>query len=528
MTSAHFPLKKFLSFRSSRFALGFIILVSFVCTQIPLFNYLGFEFSALIALVGSFSVGLLTIALWRNVGEEYAGRLWKFSFHSARLFLLLLLIPFLIISANALFVKNCSFVHGVSLFVLLPAPSFIVAYAIALLVSVSISGWRKTVFVLLYFVILLHVAYVTFTRPQIFAFNPLIGYFPGFTYDEGLRIINRLLIYRLGSLAASIAIIMLAVIIHRRKERKSIGTGTEAQQAVAAIDMGHIVVVLPDSSLKGKRLEQVLQLHEFYFAQLSRAFRIDPQRKIYSFLYSSPEQKARLIGAGGTNIAKPWLWQLHLNITDVEGSLKHELAHVMAAEFGLPFIRVGLNSGIIEGLATAAERTAYDESLHRLSAMIFDIGANPDMESLFSLSGFMKAHPGVSYTLAGSFCRFLIDRYGIRRFKMVYQTGSFTTFYNKNLPALLKEWESFLRGYTLNDADREKAAYLFKRPSIFGKECARVIANLNDETRALYGKKQYQFALESAERSLKQSTSIEAIFQKTNSLFRLQRFKEAI
>lgn len=569
MTSDTLSLKKFLSYRSSRFAIGFITLLSLVCTQVPLFNYLGFEFSALIALFGSFIVGLLTIVLWKNVAEEYAGHLWKFSFHIVLLFLLLLLVPFLIISANALFVKNCSFVHGVALFVLIPAPSFIFAYAIALLVSISISGWRKTVFVSVCFIILLHIAYVTFTRPQIFTFNPLIGYFPGFTYDEGLRVINRLLIYRLGSLAASIAIIMLAVIIHRRKESKNVSTETEApskffanswepallclliagvvgiysasdrlglsssesyirQQAFAEVDMGHVIVVLPDSSLKGKRLEQILQLHEFYFAQLSRAFRIDPQRKIYSFLYSSPEQKARLIGAGGTNIAKPWLWQLHLNIADVEGSLKHELAHVMAAEFGFPFIRVGLNSGLIEGLATAAERTAYDESLHRLSAMIFDIGANPDMESLFSLSGFMKAHPGVSYSLAGSFCRFLIDRYGIRRFKMLYQTGSFSSFYNKNLPALLKEWESFLRGYTLNDADREKAAYLFKRPSIFGKECARVIANLNEETRALYGQKQYQSALESAERSLKHSTSVEAIFQKTNSLFRLRRFKEAI
>lgn len=564
-----FPFKKFLSYRSSRIALAVPTFVSLVCTQIPLFNYLGFEFSALIALFGSFIAGLLTISLWKNAGEEYAGRLGKFTFHSALLFLFLLLIPFIIISVNAFFVKNCSFVHGVVLFALIPVPSFIFAYSIALLVSVSISGWRKTFFVLLYCITLSHIAYVTFAKPQIFAFNPLIGYFPGFTYDEGLRIINRLLMYRLGSMAASVAIIMLAVVIHRRKESKKIGSSDEStsklfvngwepallcvlvaavigiyvasdrlglssseayirQQAFAEIDMGHIVVVLPDSSLQGKRLEQVLQLHEFYFAQLSRAFRINPQRKIYSFLYSSPEQKARLIGAGGTNIAKPWLWQLHLNIADVEGSLKHELAHVMAAEFGFPLFRVGLNSGLIEGLATAAERVAYDESLHRLSAMIFDIEANPDMESLFSFSGFMKAHPGVSYTLAGSFCRFLIDRYGMRRFKMLYQTGSFTTFYNKNLPTLLKEWRYFLRGYNLNDADLEKAQYLFRRPSIFGKECARVIANLNEETRTLYTQKQYQSALESAERSLKHSTSIEAIFQETNSLFRLQRFKEAV
>ena len=160
--------------------------------------------------------------------------------------------------------------------------------------------------------------------------------------------------------------------------------------------------------------------------------------------------------------------------------------------------------------------------------MIFAVGIDPAMEDIFSISGFMRAHPSVSYVLAGSFCRYLIDRYGIRRFKLVYKSGDFSTFYNRELGTLVVDWRRHVDRASLGEADLQKAAYLFKRPSIFAKECARVVANSNAETRSIYGQKKYQEALESANRSLGLSTSIEAIFQKANSLFKLQRYAEVI
>jgi len=262
--------------------------------------------------------------------------------------------------------------------------------------------------------------------------------------------------------------------------------------------------------------------------QLSRALRVRPIRKIHTFLYASAEQKGRLIGAAGTNIAKPWLWQLHINLVDVDASLKHELVHVFAADFGFPLIRVGINSGLIEGLAVAVERTEHEEPVHRLAALVVQNELAPDVESLFSLTGFMKAPAGVSYVVAGSFCRYLIDRYGIRRFKMLYRTGEFTILYGKPLPMLVKEWQRFLAGFHFNGGDRAKAEYLFKRRSIFGKECARVIANVNKETRELLAQRRYEEALASADRSLGHTLSVDATFQKTTALLRLGRYSEAV
>lgn len=555
---------------------------SLFCTQIPLLNYLGFEFSALMAILASLLAGLATLSLWNrwhgsSVGSEEgeikpsADELfWQFLKRLGLYLAILCIVPAAILSLNALVVKNCSFSHGAAMYGLLVPPSIMFASALALVIAVSGSRWKKTWFLLIVLVLLLDVVSTTLARPQIFAFNPIIGFFPGITYDEALRIEGRLLVYRWATVAVSILLLMIAVAIHRRRSRRngkaagfasqhtkifSVGEWIAAtllmgvvvgvfifsdklglSSSIAAIEeeLGgkietrHFVVVYPARTVNETQARQLALLHEFYFEKVAQELRVVSVRKIRSFLYATSEQKGRLIGAGRTNIAKPWLWQIHLNLGDVESSLKHELVHVMAAEFGFPLFRIGWNPGLIEGLAMAIERVQFDETIHRVAAQILSLDLPIEIEGLFSFTGFAKTHPGISYALAGSFCRFLIDQYGIRRFKRLYRSGDFRAVYNKDLAILIAEWRRHLARYRVEEDERAKAAYLFKRPSIFDKECARVIANLNSETRTLYERGDYQRALASANRSLQLSRNTEAIFQKMNSLLRLGQFREAI
>jgi tetratricopeptide (TPR) repeat protein len=328
----------------------------------------------------------------------------------------------------------------------------------------------------------------------------------------------------------SIMLLALSALLYAFSDRLGLSSSESSiERALGGkTETEHFVISYPDSSLKGLRLQQVARLHEFYYDQLVRTLRVRPAKKIHTFLYASSDQKGRLIGAAGTNFAKPWLWQLHINLGDVDGSLKHELVHVLAAEFGFPLLRVGVNSGLIEGLAVAMERVEYEEPINRLAGMAFAIGNTPDVGSLFSLSGFMKAPAGVSYTLAGSFCRFLIDRYGMRRFKLLYSTGEFEILYGRSLPLLLQEWRRTMTAFRFGEADLAKAAYLFKRRSIFGKECARVIANMNKETRGLLAQRKFVEALASADKSLSHTVSSDAVYQKSAALLRLGMFPEAV
>ena len=182
----------------------------------------------------------------------------------------------------------------------------------------------------------------------------------------------------------------------------------------------HFDIVYSAGSVKRERIEQMGRLHEFYFDELTRELKIQSPGHIAIFIYASPEQKEKFIGAARTNIAKPWLRQLHMNLSDAEAVLRHELVHVLASEFGWSPLKIAPNSGLIEGLAEAMERTAYEEPLNRAAALTYAAGLRPDIESLFTMTGFATVNSGVAYTIAGAFCRSLIDTFGIERFKEVY------------------------------------------------------------------------------------------------------------
>jgi tetratricopeptide (TPR) repeat protein len=556
-------IKEYLSYRSHVIALVVLSIAALVLTQIPLFNYLGYEFSAVIALLWSLLAGLLTISSWNKRREEAHEGFALFAVRSLMTVLLALIVPFVVIGANAFFVKNCSFLQGIILFFLVTVLGVVFAHALSLLCIAAFPRLKKTSFVFAWIAVLVQIPYVGLTGPQIFAFNPILGFFPGLTYDETLDVTGRLSVYRIGTLAASLLFLFVAATIDQRRNNRGLQSprsgslaGRMIMSALALCvvllfflsdriglsssessiqrllggrtETEHFIVYYPDTLLKGPRLEQIVQLHEFYYAQLERALWVRSGKKIQSYIYASPVQKGRLIGAANTDISKPWLWQVHINAGDVDGSLRHELVHVMAAEFGFPFLRIGVNSGLIEGLATAVERVEYEEPVHRLAAMAFATGAAPDMQSLFSLSGFMKAPAGVSYTLAGSFCRYLIDRYGMRRFKLLYRTGEFSIIYEKPLSLLLQEWRRSLDRFRFSIGDVEKANYLFKRQSIFGKVCARVIANMNAETRTMLAARRFDDALKSAEKSLDKAMNTEAVYQKTTALIRLGKYNDAI
>ena len=552
--------------RSFQISVLILFFFAIVCTRISLFNYLGFEFSALTVILAGFIGGLLTLSLWKEAECECKADVWRFIGEMAFVQCVLLIIPFLISLANVLFVKNCSIGDGMIFYALTVLPGVLFSVALAMVAGIVCENWRKTIFIVLYVLILLHIPIVTFFHPQIFAFNPILGFFPGFTYDETLQVTQRLLIYRLSTFAAAGCLVTTAVWIWLIRFHKK-GRQGNSQQSFPFIEivilalLGPIVLVMllfsdrlgfsssqqyiqqklvgnyktihfeiiyPAGSVKRERIEQLGSLHEYYYSKLSHDLNIQSGERIVSFLYSSPEEKGKLIGAGRTDIAKPWLRQIHINLADVEAGLKHEMAHILAGEFGWSPLKISHNSGLVEGIAVAVgDDVWYDEPLDRAAGLVFAAGVNPDMESLFSFSGFAKVNAGVSYALAGSFCKFLIDSFGIDQFKKLYQSGDFLLAYNRALPSLLTDWRTVVHRQQFTTNDSIKARYFFCRSSIFGKECVRVIANINSETRELLSRHEFEKSLASAERSLGLSKTSEAVFQKTTSLFELRKFKDA-
>ncbi len=112
----------------------FLTLCALILSQMSLFNYLGYEFSAVLGLFAGIALGLSTIALARvhlSLEPRIAPSQFQDLFRGITIVsLLTLAAPLVIISVNALFVKNCSVVEGLGFFLLIPVVS--VFYAVAL------------------------------------------------------------------------------------------------------------------------------------------------------------------------------------------------------------------------------------------------------------------------------------------------------------------------------------------------------------------------------------------------------------
>src|SRR5690606_3854576 len=129
-----------------------------------------------------------------------------------------------------------------------------------------------------------------------------------------------------------------------------------------------------------------------------------------------------------------------------------------------------------EGIASAAQWGGEELSPHGWAAALRRLDMAPDLAAILGAGGFWSKQSRTVYTLTGSFVRWLIETRGIETFKEAYAHGEIEEAYDEPLGDLVDEWEAFLDTIELNDADLALAAYRFDRPSIFGKVCARNIA----------------------------------------------------
>lgn len=548
-------------FRSRGFVLVALIYaaLSLACTQIPLLNYLGYEFSALIGFVGSILASFLTIRVVKPVylsdvgmGESRAPDV-RLAFRQAiAMNAAVLVIPLGIMLTNALFVKNCSLLQGLTFFLLIPVVSAWFGSALGLFCAVHYR-FSKTAVLLSALVFLMYSLGEGYFTPAIFSYNFLYGYFPGLTYDEVLDVSWTLVMFRILTVLAGALIVWLAGLLLRytspgdstwRKgdllaralmDRPRIFStamiaaaliilwffrgelGLESTSGYIRAKLGshftteHFSIHYSRDSYDDEEIRWVAAEHEFRLHQVAGAFYLSFHGTIDSYIYPSAQAKQRLIGTGTTNIAKPWSGQIHITKQSLDGTLKHELTHVMAAPFGLPVIGASLSTGLVEGLAMAVEWDWGNRTLHQYAAAMKKFGAMPDIEPLMKLTGFAAQSSSVSYVVCGSFARFLIDRYGMRKMMRVYRSGDFPHAYGRTLHQLIGEWQGFLDRVVITDRDREAIDVIFRRPPIFRKVCARVLAAQNIRARQKYAEKDYKAAEDLYRHSYAEGRGYEAL-----------------
>ncbi|MFH2009932.1 MAG: hypothetical protein ABI333_25275 [bacterium] len=538
-------------------ALGVYAVVAVVLCSLPLFSVLGYESSFVLAIVGSFVSMHVAVVLVHRLRRERTDPLvgaltpigalmWLYG-RVLGLNLLLLILPLDILSANAVVVRNCNYFNGLTWFVMLPALSVVVATAWG--VALGLLPLRKRWTVPAGYLVVLGSLALGFWRfyvePPVCQYDPFAGYFSGNLYDDHIAITGPLLAARLYHLAGAAVVLLVAARFFlagelrlgwRHDERRRALTagvvaglgvvvglyfaGGPLAYTVSAGDLNralggrhetpHFTIHYPQGSLT----EREIRLHaadaELRWHQLRRFYGAAPAHKIRIYYFRDGEQKRRLYGAANVDMAKPWRLEVYLTQRFFPHPvLKHELAHAFSAVFGdgafgvsVRWGRLGgvlpvplFNPGLIEGSAVAASWSVRGGlTPHQWARAMRLLGKAPALEAVMGY-GFLKSAAGRSYTLAGSFCRFLVTRHGAAAFRKVYKSGGdFRAAYGLSLAALEHQWATFLRSVPLTQRELGLARERFRHRPLFARPCLHEVARLDRVADRLMARGQYRAA----------------------------------
>ncbi len=497
---------------------GLHVALAAVLSFVPLFDVLGFERAFVTGLLTPVTSAYLGIHMLRSARALGNHGLWGVMGRSFGLSMCTILPTVFLGKLVELFGEPCHSESGVLFWVLLPGVGAFFGSALGVSGAAVIRRWWVSITaVALVFLSFLGAALVRlYTEPQIFVYSMPFGFWPGSIYDEALQVSSSLWAFRAltlgvsvllvavvnifvvpetlrvaprprskGSIAIAGSVLLVVVVLFVRGD--SFGFALDRRSVERALSTHvrteHFDIYL-DASVKPEMVHQIRWDHEFRFWQLAKYFGEVPKHRLKSFVYKDRAQKARLMGASGTQIARPWVGEIHIHgFRYPHPVLKHELAHIFAGAFARGLFKVPtrfgvlVNMALVEGIAVAADWPSDELTVHGWACAMQALGLAPDLRKALHPFGFWSIASARAYTAAGSFVRYLVEQYGMDRLKQVYRINDFDKAYGASVSELVGEWESFLKGLALPNRDLLVAEHRFSRPSIFQKVCARSLAN---------------------------------------------------
>lgn len=523
-------------------------LFNFVLLEFPLTNVFGFEFSVLNAIFLTISSGFFTLSVQKSE-DGYKLFLKK----DLLAFLYFLIIPLTISMTHDLLTVNCSVWDGLLFYTFITVPSVIVGAAIAVLSVIASFRFRHLIFIIIILGVLSITFFELYYNPQIYFYNPVYAYFPGTIYDEAVNVDLKLMIYRSlnllffgavyfigayiwyrNTVISKKLIIYLAVLIPVIFLYLSPDLGFSTTQKKLKSVLGSLVRtehfdIYFSPGIGSDEVRIITLNHEYYYEQLSRFYQTIPKKKYVSFIFRDDAQKKKYFGSENADVAKPWLGEVFTIADNYNSSLRHEIAHCFAGEFGWGIFDVAdnFNPALIEGAAVAGAPEYDLNNVHYMASLAYRNGFRIELKNLFKGLNFFGQTSGLSYIYAGSFCRFLIDNYGISKFKHLYSDVDFKKIYNKDIDSLSSEYFSFIsKEYDVENIN--EAEYYYGRKPIIYKVCPRYVADRLREAWGYYAGQNYNEALNIFTDILNMTNNYSALTGYAGSLFNTGKETEAI
>lgn len=483
--------------------------------NIPLINVFGYEFAIANSILLTILSGLFFISFFKKKDIIGKGDLKKLLIP----IFVFLSIPLIVTLINSILTEFCSFPDGVLFYLIITCPSVIIGGALGLISTINIKRFPRVFFLFLLFIILLIPLTEFYLNPQVYFYNPILGYLSGTIYDEGLTVDFKLFSYRLLNVIFFGGILIYLLLSYIKKFK------------VNKIFLNIIIIVIPAgfiylspligysttfSSLEDElhkkistenfeiyfspdisedEIKLIIVHHEYYYNELKEFLQVKPVSKIKSYVFQNRQQKRKLFGSANADIAKIWLYSIFITKDAYSSTLRHEIAHCFSAEFGVgPFkVADGINPYLIEGIATASHPFYDDYSIHYMAAIAYKNGFRVGLDRMFGFTNFFTQLSTLSYIYAGSFTKYLIDSYGIEKYKRLYADLNFAKVYQTSTDSLLKNWQNFIELFE-TEGTEHIANFYFGRKSIFHKTCPRYISDRLERAWIYYNSKEFEKA----------------------------------
>lgn len=443
---------------------------------------------------------------------------------------LLTVVPLAVIGLNGLRVPPCDTGYGLLFYAMGPAASGLFGCVAGASAASLVPGRRLAHGLFLAFFIATFVFNLLdlYRQPAVFFYNPFLGLYPGAIYDERIEVGAAYAGFRAFCVALAGAFAALAWTLRGRDfsfrvsrspwPYLALGTCAGAASALLGLagDLGFRVtrsdvervlsvevsdpdcVVRHDPGLDPDLARRLLADCGFRHRQMSAFFDLRPGDPIRLVVYRDEDQKARLMGARHTEISKPWLGEVHMAaFLPGDPVLGHEVAHVVAGRLAQTFLAVPLRWGVVpdlpvvEGLAVAAAFASEGPSPHEWSLAMLRAGLPADPAALWRAGAFLLAHAPRAYTLAGSFLRFVADRFGPGAVRDLAAGRSLEEATGSRSQDLVAEWRTHLEdvaGPTVDEDLVRRASGRFEGPGVLGRRCpvdiARRVAAADQAERA--------------------------------------------
>ena len=198
------PFKKIISYINGLLIYSLVLIIfNILLTQLPLTSTFGYEFAAINGLLLSVIAGLQTISLLKKLQPDFPELI--------KSFFILFLIPLFVTIINSLFTMFCSFIDGLIFYVLIVIVSTSFGSSIGFIANLINKRFTRILFFMILFIVALIPVIEIYFNPQVYFYSPLIGFFPGNIYDEGLSPDWKLLFHQMIVLIFSLLIILLFI-----------------------------------------------------------------------------------------------------------------------------------------------------------------------------------------------------------------------------------------------------------------------------------------------------------------------------